>query len=126
MDPHDPDPQLADLLRSRRPQPSMHFVAETERELFAPRRSRLSWRPAAATRLGGALVAGFAALVLVLSLAGVGPLAGDDTGVQARDDCHTVAVKRFQRVPEVVTGKDGQAKVVYVRKRVPRYERVCR
>src|SRR4051794_14076227 len=104
----------------------MHFVAETERQLFEPRRRRPSCRPAAATRLGGALVAGFATPVLVLSLAGVGPLAGDDTGVHARDDCHTVAVKRFQRVPEVVTGKDGQAKVVYVRKRVPRYERVCR
>ena len=124
MDPHAPEnaePELDALLRSRRPMPDEAWVAATERRLL-PSRRRLSWRGAPALRLGAALAVALAGLVLALSLAGGGPLAGNDK-VDAKDDCRTVTVIRTERVP--VVSEDG-SRIEYRTERVRRPERRCR
>ena len=122
------DPELDALLRAKRPAPDPTWVRATEQRLLPPRRRFAvpAWRPAPAARLGAALAVGIAALVLALSLAGVGPLGGGDRSVQAKDDCRTVKVTRRERVPAIVTGKDGQPQVVYSARSVQRLERRCR
>ena len=55
---HD-DARIDVLLRGARPTPDPKWVARTEADLFAPRRSWLpSWRPAPALRLGTAFALG--------------------------------------------------------------------
>lgn len=118
----EPDPELAELLRARRPGPSMTFVARTERELFPQRPVR---RPFP-LRLATAFAGGLATLVLVLSLAGVGPLSGGDSSVQAGENCHTARVVRTERVPSVRTDVEGNPTIVYSRREVQRLEKRCR
>lgn len=118
------DPELDALLRSRRPLPDPSWVAATERRLLPGQRRRFALRPPRALRLGVALAVALAGLVLALSLAGGGPLAGDNT-VDARDDCHTLTVTRSERVPRVIEGPGGP-RIVYRNAPVQRFERVCR
>jgi hypothetical protein len=121
----EPDQDIERLLRASRPHPRMAFVAQTERALLESRRRWLR-APSPALRLGTALACGLAALVLALSLAGVGPLAGSDEGVQAQDSCRTVAVTRLVNQPMIVAGKHGEAKVVYAKRPQQRFVRRCR
>ena len=74
----------------------------------APRRRAAPWR-LPQVRLGAALAAGLAALLIVLALAGVGPLGGDTPDVRAKDDCPLVRVSRVERVPVVVEGASGDS-----------------
>jgi hypothetical protein len=63
---------------------------------------------------GGLATATAALAVLILSLAGAGPLAGrSGQDVKARTNCHFVLVKARGRVPVVVHSRDGQARIVY-------------
>ena len=124
MDPHAPEhaePELDALLRSRRPAPDPAWVAATEQKLLPSRRRRFAWSRYPALRLGAALAIALAGLVLALSLAGGGPLAGDEP-VEARDDCRTVTVTRIERVPVVVDGGEG---IEYREQRVRRAVRRC-
>lgn len=122
MRPEHADPELDALLQRSRPEPEGAWVHATGERLFAPRptRSRLT------LRLGTAFAVGLAALALILSLAGVGPLADSNAPVQARDGCRDVTVTRVERVPSVVTTPDGETKIVYSRKTVRRTVRRCR
>src|SRR5689334_12423679 len=128
MEPRSPEhnePELDALLRARRPVPDSAFVRATEERLL-PRRSRRSWLPQVpAVRVGAALATGLAALVLALSLIGVGPLGHGDPSVQAQDHCRTVAVMKTERVPAIVRNRHGRATVVYSKQRVRRYVRRC-
>ena len=124
MDPHAPEhaePELDALLRSRRPMPDPAWVAATEQRLLPTRRRRLSWSRSPALRLGAALAVALAALVLALSLAGGGPLGGDEP-VQAEPKCRTVTVTRVERVPVVV---DGGSRIEYREQQVRRAVRRC-
>ena len=76
-------------------------------------------------RLGAAFAAGLAALLVVLALAGVGPLGGKSSNVSAKDDCKLVRVSRVERVPVIVEAPSGDS-VVYRNQRVQRWERRCR
>ena len=127
MDPHAPEhtePELDALLRARRPTPDASWVRATQERLFPERRRWTFEWPVA--RLGAVVALGLAALVLALSLAGVGPLGGNDRSVQAKDDCKTVTVTRKERVPSIVKGADGQPRVVYSERPVQRLERRCK
>jgi hypothetical protein len=121
MDQFLPDPELEARLRTARPQPDPAWVRTTGERLFperAPRRLP-------ALRLGTAFAGGLASLVTVLSLAGVGPLAGSSGPVQAQDRCRQVAVTRVQRVPRLVTTAGGAKRVVYTRRPVHRMVKRC-
>ena len=114
------DPEMDALLRRARPEPDGAWVHATGERLFAPRRtSRPVWR------LGAAFAGGLAAFATVLSLAGVGPLAGGDQTVNAKDDCRAVTVTRVQRVPSLVTKPSGGVRITYTRKPVQVSERRC-
>jgi hypothetical protein len=126
VDPQAPEhsePELDALLRSRRPMPDEAWVAATERRLL-PTRRRISWGRTPALRLGTALAIALAGLVLALSLAGGGPLAGNDS-VEAKDECRTVTVTRTERVPTIVEDASGEPQVRYRTERVRRTERRC-
>jgi len=108
------DEGVESLLRSAQPRPQPEFVLALRERLF-PKRTVFGWarrpRPALVAALGAASVA---AAVSVLSLAGVGPLAGrSGQDVKARSNCHFVLVKARGRVPVVVHSPDGQARIVY-------------
>jgi hypothetical protein len=75
--------------------------------------------------LGLAFALGLAALAAGLSLAGVGPFAGRSGSVSARDDCRTVAITRVEPVPTLVTGDDGEPRLVYRDGRVTHRVRRC-
>jgi hypothetical protein len=131
MDPQPPerlDPELDALLRTRRPAPDAAWVRATEERLLPRRRRRFvgAWPPLPAARLGAALAVGVAVVLLALSLAGVGPLGGDNRSVQAKDDCRDVRVTRVERVPSIVKDSRGRPQVRYSTRRVTRLERRCR
>ena len=113
-------------LRRSRPLPDSDFTRELERRLLPrERRERARWRIPV---LAGAAAGGLAALFVGLSLAGAGPLSldGDDDSSQARDECEFVPVRRTERVPRVVTGRDGEPRITYRKRRVTRYVERCR
>ena len=92
------DERVEQVLRASRPEPDADFVRSLESGLFerpepSPRR-----RPLLA---GVALAGGLACSALALSLAGVGPLGGNDHPAQAGSDCRFVTVTRMEQVPTV-------------------------
>lgn len=113
------DPELDALLRRHPPAPDPAWVRTTGERLFHERRRR------PAVWLASAAAGGLASLGLALSFAGVGPLAGGDQAVQAKDECRTVVVRRHERLPSLVTAKDGSARIVYRRQLVRRSVRRC-
>ena len=125
LDPQQTDPEIDAALRRSVPRPDAGWVDELEERLLpAPRKRAAPWR-LPQVRLGAAVAAGFAALLVVLALAGVGPLGGDSSNVRAKEDCTLVRVVRVERVPVVVEGQSGDS-VEYRRERVQRWERRCR
>jgi hypothetical protein len=92
------DEQVEQLLRASRPEPDAGFVRSLESRLFEPPEPSPRRRPLLA---GAALAGGLACAVLVLSLAGVGPLGGSDHPAQAGSDCKFVTVTRMEQVPTV-------------------------
>lgn len=125
--PEPADPHIDALLRAARPTPDPIWVREAQRELFPHRRRfALRLRPVGAMGFATALAVALAALLLGLSLGGVGPLGSGDHAVQAKDRCQTVDVTRIERVPSIVTTAHGKVRVAYTRKPVLRRERRCR
>lgn len=125
LDPQQTDAELDAVLRRSVPAPDSGWIDDLEERLLpAPKRRAAPWR-LPQVRLGAALAAGFAALLVVLALAGVGPLGGDNSNVRAKEDCTLVRVSRVERVPVVVEGPSGNS-VEYRRERVQRWERRCR
>jgi hypothetical protein len=122
LSPEHTEPALDALLRSRRPMAHEGWVEATERRLL-PRPAR---RRAPALRLGAALAAGLATLLLLRALGGSGPLAGGDQSVKAEDGCTTVRVVRTERVPRIEKTGDGRTTVRYESRPVARFERRCR
>ena len=55
--------------------------------------------------------------VIVLALAGVGPLGSKGGGVGAQTDCRYVTVREPVKVPELVRRRDGQ-QVIVIRERL--------
>jgi hypothetical protein len=125
MDPRDDtvfDELVAERLRAHSPRPDPEFVRTLrERLLPAPRR-----RFGGGFRIAaGAAVGATTAIVLLLGLAGAGPLSsGDET--QATDDCRYVRVERQRQVPVVTTDAKGRPEIVLRRREVTRMERRCR
>jgi hypothetical protein len=105
------DRQIEELLRRSRPEPATAWRAQTERRLFPERKPSVWRRPA--LRLGAGLAAGFAALAIVFSLAGVGPLGSSDDAVKAEPKCHGVATVAPQRTPYLVTDRHGRPHIRY-------------
>jgi hypothetical protein len=117
--PSRPEAELGSVerwLRAARPRPRPGFVENLERSLLGdpttPRpRPRAARRPLLAAAAASAAIT---AATLGLSVAGVGPLAGgSEQDVNATSSCHFVSVKERARVPQVVTGARGQARIVY-------------
>jgi hypothetical protein len=120
------DPEIDAFLRNNRPVLDRDWVRNTERRLFdATSRRAPIWR-LAQIRPAVVVAAGIVALLLVLALAGVGPLVRDRGDVRAKDDCSLIEVTRLERVPHVVEGAGGDLRIVYRRERVQRVERRCR
>jgi hypothetical protein len=120
------DVEVVQRLRDSRPIPDPLFVEALEQRLL-PKRRREPRRARRPLLMGSAAVAATAAAALVLSLAGAGPLApGGEKPVQAGDDCRYVTVTRPDRVPVIVTGSDGEPKVVFRERRVERRVKRCR
>ncbi len=115
------------LLRSNRPEPRPGFRDELAQELFpAHHPSRLP-RPRLPRPLlmGAATATAMATGVIAMSLAGAGPLAGSNGGVEATNNCRTVTVMRRQRVPYVVHSPDGGTRIAYRYKMKQRQVRRC-
>jgi hypothetical protein len=122
-----PPPDAERLLRECRPVPDTEVTDRIERRLFdRPRRGRrlpvLARRPVFA---GGVLAAAIASLVLILSLAGLGPLApGGADDVKGSSNCTYVTVIRRVSVPEFTTDRNGHLQTVHrmrpLRQRVKR------
>jgi hypothetical protein len=122
----DTDARLELLLQRSRPVPRAAFVHELEQRLPVnePTRARQLRRPLFA---GAAAATGLASAALVLALAGGGPLApggGDES--RASQDCHLVTVEKRERVPLIVTDRDGQPSVRYRVQLVERRVKRCR
>ena len=125
LEPEQIDPELDSVLRRNAPAPDADWVAGLERRLLPTRTARaFVWR-LPHVRLGAAFAAGLAALLVALALAGVGPLGGKSSNVNAKDDCKLVRVSRIERVPVIVEAPSGDS-VVYRNQRVQRWERRCR
>jgi hypothetical protein len=105
------EPQIEELLRRSRPEPRAAWLAQAERSLFPAPRPSLWRRPA--LRLGAGLATGFAALAIVFSLAGVGPLGGSDDAVKAHPRCRPGATVAPQRTPYLVTDRHGRPHIRY-------------
>lgn len=122
---HDDDTEeAARFLRATRPEPDPHFVAETERRLLGRAPRTRARRPlVAAFGLTGAA----AAVMLVASLAGSGPISinGQDD-VRARDNCRTVQTTTDQREGKLIERADGTTTVVTTSRPVTRSEERCR
>ncbi len=117
----DPD-RVEALLRNNRPEPRPGFREELAQDLFPARRpSRLPRPLLAAAATATAMAAG----VIAMSLAGAGPLAGSNGGVEATNNCKTVTVMRRQRVPYVVRSRDGRTRITYRYKMKQRQVRRC-
>lgn len=110
------------LLRQSRPEPRAGFRDELARELFDQGRSTRVPRP---LLVAAATVTAVATAVLGMSLAGVGPLAGSDGGVEATDNCRTVTVVRRERVPYVTRSRSGETRIAYRSERKRRQVRRC-
>jgi hypothetical protein len=95
------DEQVEQLLRASTPEPDPAFVRSLESELFPPQRQRRH-RPLLAAAV---FVTALAAAALGLSLAGLGPLAGGNDGVQADSNCRFVTVTRLEQTPVLVNGQ---------------------
>jgi len=122
---HDEGPVEAVLRRSR-PAPDRQWLDGLEQRLLPSDASRISLWRRPHLRLGAALAAGIATVIVALSLAGLGPLGGGASNVRAKDECRTVHVSRIEQVKSVEIGRDGQPRVVTRPQRVQRYERRCR
>lgn len=98
-------------LRASRPEPSALFVRETQERLLerAGRRTPV-WQPRA-TWVGLGLSAGLAGVVLALSLAGIGPMAGDQNEVEAVQLCRGSATREL-RPSTILKVEEGVATVV--------------
>ena len=118
--------QIEELLRLSRPEPSATYAARAERELFPEPPVRRPWLRLPAVRIGSALVAGLATVLLVLSLAGAGPLGSKDDAVHAKERCRSIVVTRVERVPTIVTDANGTSHVRYRKKPARRTVRRCR
>lgn len=117
--------QIEDLLRRSKPAPRAKWLARTERDLFPEPRARQSWFQLPAVRLGSAVTAGLATMLLILGLAGIGPLDGGNGEVRAKETCRLVSVTRTQRIPIVTTAKDGTPRIEYRKRPVKRTVRRC-
>jgi hypothetical protein len=111
-----------DLLRDLRPEPRADFVRELEASLLSRNHRRRRFGTLVAA---GALSASFAALTLILSVAGLLPWGlGQSRSVEAGSGCKSVMVVRHERRPVLVVDTDGKIKteqrVVAVRKPVKR------
>ena len=117
--------ELDSLLRRERPKPDASWVCGLEERLLPPqpRGDALCRRPH--LRLGMAMAAVFAAFLFALSLAGAGPLGGDDADVRAEENCRMVPVAVVESVPSIREGTSGAPEVVYRRELVQRYQRRC-
>ena len=125
LEPEHTDVEVDALLRRSSPAPDPAWTAGLEQRLLPPARRRAAaWR-LPQVRVGAAVAAGLAALLITLALAGVGPLGGDTPDVRAKDDCPLVRVSRVERVPTVVERPSGDT-VEYRRQLVQRWERSCR
>jgi hypothetical protein len=125
MDEHREDPEVAGLLRASRPEADPAFRRSLEQRLLdRPRRLTLPALPRPALA-GAALAGALALLLLVLGLAGSGPLSGDDDSVRAKDDCRQVTVTRVERVPRIATGSDGEPEIRYDERSVRRVVTRC-
>jgi hypothetical protein len=115
---------VADQLCASRPAPDRGWIRKEERRLFHID-SRQHWA-FPQVRVAAAFVLAVAATVLLLSLAGVGPLGGAAReAVQADDNCRYVTVTRIERTPAVVEGADGTPSIVYRDERVSRRVKRC-
>jgi hypothetical protein len=125
LDPHQTDLELDAVLRRTVVAPDPAWATALEEDLLpAQRRRAAPWR-LPQLRVGAALAAGLAALLVALALAGVAPLGGDSSNVRAKEDCTLVRVTRVEREPVVVEGPAGTS-VTYQRTRVQRWARRCR
>jgi hypothetical protein len=121
------DDGIESLLRRSQPRPEHEFVTALRSRLFPdPTVSRSKHRPrpllvAAVGATGAALAS------VVLSLAGVGPLAGRGSqDVRARSGCRYVTVKQRARVPVVARTSGGQARIIFRTEPVERRVKRCR
>jgi hypothetical protein len=119
-----PDEQIVEVLRASRPDPSPEFLASLEATLFvAPAQRSPRQRP---VLVGAFAAAGVALAALVLSLAGVGPLAASQKqDVKARTGCDYVAVKKWISVPSLVRPRGGEPRIVYREQLVERQVKRC-
>ena len=83
------------------------------------------WFQLPAVRLGSAVTAGLATVLLILGLAGTGPLESGNGEVRAKETCRLVTVTRTQRTPIVITAKDGTPRIEYRKRPVKRTVRRC-
>ena len=129
------DVRVARILRASRPEPEAAWRDDLERRVLtmaaprerAPRRSSLApprFRLRAPWLAGGAAAAGLASFALLLGLAGAGPLSGEDSAVEADDDCRYVSVRRVERMPRLVM-RSGEPVIRYDRKVVQRRVKRC-
>jgi ferric-dicitrate binding protein FerR (iron transport regulator) len=119
------DREVEERLRASRPTPDPAFVRALELRLLGrPKAPRLRVRRP--LFVGASAAVAMAGAALVLSLAGAGPLAPDgQQAVEATDDCRTVTVVRPERVPMIVTGRDGQPRLEFERRRVEKRVKRC-
>lgn len=123
-DDQDLDEEAARLLRAARPEPGPQWMARTEARLLGRRAAPRRRRPViAAFGISGAV----AAVAVVASLAGAGPLALDgQDDVRAGEDCRTVQVTTPRTTGEIVRQPDGTATVVQQDETVTKPVRRCR
>jgi hypothetical protein len=125
MDDRTHDEGVERLLRASRPEPDPEFVESVRRRLFGRHASE---RPAARRPLlvGAVATAGMACAALVAGLAGSGPLALSGQGSsRASDHCRFVRVERRERVPVVVTSRDGTQTLAFRTRSVERRVKRC-
>jgi hypothetical protein len=130
------DPTLSDLeqlLRRSRPQPSPEFVRElgaslrksVQGDLLESPRPRL--HGARRLRLAFGSAVAIAALLLLLSIAGLRPFGtGGTTGAKADRECVTVQEWVLAREPTLVVADDGHLRVQYHTELVARPRVRCR
>jgi hypothetical protein len=111
----DENTPAAKLLRQSRPTPDAAFVSELEDKLLPARQPARRPRPLIAALAAGGATAAF---VAILTLAGAGPLAGDNS-VNANRNCQTVTIHKRERVPTLVNG-DVRLRYATVERRVER------
>ena len=105
LDPQQPDAELDAVLRRSVPAPTPTGSPGSSGASYRLRRASAGWRAAGPPRCGSRR--GLRGALVVLALAGVGPLGGDSSDVRAKDDCKLVRVERVERVPVVVESPSG-------------------